>query len=200
MALIGYQRVSTDKQNTEAQQRALQEFGCDKIFTDHAVSGTATTRDGLDEALSYLREGDTLVVWKLDRLGRNTRHVLEILDQLHERGISFMSLKDSIHTDANGSAMQRAMSEAMITIMAAFAKLERDQLSERTKAGLETARKHGRGGGRREVTIQDKDVRWAKQLHDEGYSVKEIQEKIGKTRATVYRYLNIAREAELSPR
>jgi len=196
MALIGYGRVSTDKQNTEAQQRALDKAGCDRIYTDSDTSGTITDRPELNKALDHLRKGDTLVVWKLDRLSRSPSHISQIVNHLYDSGINFRSLEDGIEADANGSTMQRAVSEMMITIMAAFAKLERDTLSERTKAGLETARQHGRVGGRPEVTAENKLVRQAATRYESGETVPQIASSMGLGKSTVYKYLKIAREAE----
>ena len=141
MAVIGYARVSTTDQNPQLQLDALHEAGATRVFTDHGVSGATACRPELDACLDHLREGDVLTVWKLDRLGRNTQHVLAVVDQLTSRGIGFRSLTEGLHTDG-------PMGKAMLTIMAAFAQLERDTMIERTRAGLAAAAANGRKGGR----------------------------------------------------
>lgn len=206
MALIGYARVSTGDQNTEAQHRALTDAGCERVFTDHATSGKTTSRPELDRMLEHLRSGDQVIVWKLDRLGRDTRHLLELLERFHAEGVSFRSIHDGITTDPSGGTMARAMAEAMLTIISAFSKLERDQISERTKAGLETARAHGRVGGRPVVEADHPDVLRAKELHSKGFSASDIGKHLARdvkrkdgiternvplSRATVYRYLSM---------
>jgi DNA invertase Pin-like site-specific DNA recombinase len=192
MALIGYARVSTGDQNTESQLRDLEGAGCERLFVDQGVSGTKASRPELDKMLDHLRSGDVVVVWKLDRLGRNTRNTLEMLDLLHGRGVGFQSLRDGIKTDPHGNAMERAMAEAMLTIISAFSQLERDTISERTRAGLETARAHGRHGGRPEVGPEHPHVRRAKELRDKrGWTIAEICKDLGKSRATVHRYLSM---------
>jgi DNA invertase Pin-like site-specific DNA recombinase len=128
LAIIGYARVSTTDQNPQLQLDALEEAGAIRIFTDHGVSGSTALRPELDACLDHLREGDVLTVWKLDRLGRNTQHVLAVIDQLTSRAIGFRSITEGLHTDG-------PMGRAMLTIMAAFAQLERDTMIERTRAG-----------------------------------------------------------------
>ncbi|QDC17461.1 recombinase family protein (plasmid) [Rhodococcus ruber] len=181
MAVIGYARVSTADQNPQLQLDALEAAGVARVFTDHGVSGTQTTRPQLDAALDYVREGDTLVVWKLDRLGRDTRHVLEVVDQLHERGVGFRSLTEGITTEG-------AMGRAMLTIMAAFAQLERDTMVERTRAGLAAAAAAGRKGGRRPKLDEAQAAR-ARELRAKGMTAAEVGRVLGVSRATVYRYL-----------
>lgn len=182
MALIGYARVSTTDQNPQLQLDALESAGVVKVFTDHGVSGAKTARPQLDAALDYLRDGDTIVVWKLDRLGRNTRHVLEVIDQLHDRGVGFRSLTEGLTTEG-------PMGKAMITIMSAFAQLERDTMVERTRAGLAVAAKNNRKGGRR-PTFTAAQVADARRYKASGMSVPEIMKLTGMSRATVYRLLN----------
>jgi DNA invertase Pin-like site-specific DNA recombinase len=184
MTRIGYARVSTLDQNPELQTKALQSAGCERIFTDHGVSGSKASREQLDKMLEHLRKGDEVVVWKLDRLGRNTRNLLELVDQLENRGVHFQALTEGISTTG-------PMGRAMLTVMSAFAQLERDQLIERTKAGMAVAKGNGRKAGRREVTAEDEAVAKAKAYHVKGNSVAEIQKLIGASRATVYRYLKM---------
>lgn len=138
---IGYARVSTTDQNTEAQERALTEAGCDHVFTDQGVSGAKTSRPGLDKALAALQPGDTLVIWKLDRLGRSLKHLLSIVENLSEQGVHFSSLTDGFDTNTAGGKM-------VFSVMGAMAEYERNLISERTKVGLATARLKGKTGGK----------------------------------------------------
>ena len=138
--------------------------------------------------LDRLGPGDEVVVWKLDRLGRNTRHLLELLDGFKARGIKFRSLRDGIATDP-ASEVGGAMAQAMVTIISAFAQLERDQLSELTKAGMAAAAANGRKAGRREVTADHDKVKRAHELKTRGLKPVDIGKIVGASRATVYRYL-----------
>ncbi len=134
--IIGYVRVS-DKDQTEALQvDALKAVGCDIIYGDHGVSGSIKKRRGLDEMLSSLKQGDTLVVWKLDRLGRSTIHLLQLLDDLRNRGVDFQAITQGIDTTT-------AIGRMLYGQLAVFAEFERENISERTKAGMEAARKRG---------------------------------------------------------
>ncbi|ERI35245.1 recombinase family protein (plasmid) [Arthrobacter sp. TES] len=190
MTRLGYARVSLTDQNTDLQLRELEQAGCERIYQDHGVSGTRVSRPELDKLLDRLGRGDEVVVWKLDRLGRNTRHLLELLDDFKARGIKFRSVRDGIATDPD-SEIGGAMAQAMVTIIAAFAQLERDQLSERTRAGMAVAAAMGRRAGRREVTAEDRKVRRAKELKAQGLQPADIGKIIGVSRATVYRYLSM---------
>lgn len=181
MAIIGYARVSTTDQNPQLQLDALNDAGAARIFTDHGVSGSAAQRPELDACLDHLREGDVLTVWKLDRLGRNTQHVLTVVDQLTSRGIGFRSLTEGLHTDG-------PMGKAMLTIMAAFAQLERDTMIERTRAGLAAAAANGRKGGRPRK-VDDADATRARGFREKGIAAADIAKMLGVSRATVYRYL-----------
>ncbi|MEG8180244.1 recombinase family protein [Nocardia terpenica] len=182
MAIIGYARVSTTDQDPQLQLDALKTAGAKRIFTDHGVSGAKTQRPELDRCLDHLREGDVLAVWKLDRLGRNTVHVLQLIEQLTERGIGFRSLTEGLHTDG-------PMGKAMLTIMAAFAQLERDTMIERTRAGLAAAAANNRKGGRPRK-VDDEDAAKARELKAKGLTAKDIAKMLGCSRATVYRYLS----------
>jgi DNA invertase Pin-like site-specific DNA recombinase len=177
MTLIGYARVSTLDQNPDLQHHALEEAGCVRVFTEHA-SGSKADRPQLNAALDYLRPGDTLVVWKLDRLGRNTQHVLAVIEQLKQRQIGFRSLTEALDTTG-------PMGQAMLTIMAAFAQLERDTIIERTRAGLKAAAANNRHGGR----PPKGDVTKVRKLKAAGLTVPEIAEASHLSRATIYRYL-----------
>ena len=190
MTRLGYARVSTADQDTELQIRELEAAGCERIYRDHGISGTKASRPELDKMLDRLSKGDEVVVWKLDRLGRNTRHLLELLDNFKARGIKFRSLRDGIATDPD-SQLGGAMAQAMITIISAFAQLERDQLSERTKAGMAIAASHGRKAGRREISAHHANVKQAHKLKDQGLKPADIGKIIGTSRATVYRYLKM---------
>jgi DNA invertase Pin-like site-specific DNA recombinase len=185
MGSIGYARVSTVDQNAEPQRVALKAAGCSRIFTDHGVSGTKASRPELDKMLDHLRDGDEVVVWKLDRLGRNTRNLLALIDDLEHRGVHFRSVTEGISTTG-------PMGRAMLTVMSAFAQLERDQLAERTKAGMAAAAEHGRKAGRREVTTAHAKVKRARDLKAQGLTPADIGKIIGASRATVYRYLSLA--------
>src|SRR2546421_10016956 len=134
--LIGYARVSTQDQTLNLQKDALEKRGCSKIFTDTA-SGATTERKGLDEALAYVRVGDSLVVWKLDRLGRSLKHLIETISTLNNRKIGFQSVTENIDTTTSGGKL-------IFHIFGALAEFERDIIRERTKAGLEAARARGR--------------------------------------------------------
>src|SRR5688500_147734 len=139
MALIGYARVSTTEQHLHLQQDALSAAGCLKIYTD-TISGATSERKGLAEALDYIRAGDTLVVWRLDRLGRSLKDLIERITQLHSRNIGFKSLTENIDTTTSGGKL-------IFHIFGALAEFERDIIKERTNAGLTAARDHSRPGG-----------------------------------------------------
>ncbi|MBL5964570.1 recombinase family protein [Lelliottia amnigena] len=139
--LIGYVRVSTNDQNTDLQRQALERAGCDQIF-EEKMSGTVANRPVIKKLLRTLNEGDTLVVWKLDRLGRSMRNLVLLVDELRQRGIHFRSLTDSIDTSS-------PMGRFIFHIMSALAEMERELIVERTRAGLAAARENGRIGGRR---------------------------------------------------
>ena len=174
-------RVSTTDQNPQLQLDALEEAGATRIFTDHGVSGSTASRPHLDACLDHLRAGDVLTVWKLDRLGRNTQNVLAVVDDLTSRGIGFRSLTEGLHTEG-------PMGTAMLTIMAAFAQLERDTMIERTRAGLAAAAANGRKGGRPRK-VDDADAAKARQLREKGIAASDVAKMLGVSRATVYRYL-----------
>ncbi|MGO4431740.1 recombinase family protein [Paenarthrobacter sp. RAF9] len=190
MARLGYARVSLVDQNTDLQIRELEAAGCERIYKDQGISGTRVSRPELDRMLDRLGQGDEVVVWKLDRLGRNTRHLLELLDGFKGRGIKFRSLRDGIATDP-ASEVGGAMARAMVTIISAFAQLERDQLSERTKAGMAAAAANGRKAGRKEVTAEHEKVKRARDLRTRGLKPADIGKIVGASRATVYRYLSM---------
>jgi DNA invertase Pin-like site-specific DNA recombinase len=184
LAVIGYARVSTIDQDPQLQLDALKHAGAARIFTDHGVSGSKAGRPQLDACLDHLREGDVLTVWKLDRLGRNTQNVLALVDELTSRSIGFCSLTEGLHTDG-------AMGKALLTIMAAFAQLERDTMIERTRAGLAAAAANGRKGGRPRK-VDDAAAAKAGSMREKGINATDIAKMLGVSRATVYRYLDDA--------
>ena len=178
--LIGYARVSTQDQNLDLQLDALERAGAEKVFTD-AVSGAKAARPGLDEALSHLRSGDTLVVWRLDRLGRSLRHLIDTIQALSDRGIGFKSLQEAIDTTTPGGKL-------VFHVFGALAEFERDLIRERTNAGLKAARARGRNGGRPK-SLTDKQLTQAKVLiKDPSVSIGEICKTLRISRSTLYRY------------
>lgn len=177
--LIGYARVSTPEQDLTPQLVALTDAGCERTFSDKA-SGAKANRAGLVEALSHARKGDTLVVWKLDRLGRTMKGLVDLAADLADRGIGFRSLTDGI--DTAGSA-----GKLVFHIMAAMAEMERDLNRERTTAALIVARREGRVGGRKTV-MTPKRLAAARKLLAGGMTVREVAPAIGVSVPTLYRH------------
>src|SRR5512144_2575676 len=182
--LVGYARVSTLEQTLALQQDALTKAGCERIFTDTA-SGSRTDRSGLDQSLAFLRDGeDTLVVWRLDRLGRSLRHLIDTIGTLQERGIGFRSLQEQIDTTTSGGKL-------VFHVFGALAEFERDLIRERTQAGLAAARARGRVSGRRKA-LDARKVQIARQLHkDKSNSIADICRTLRVCRATPYRYVRL---------
>lgn len=184
--LIGYARVSTVDQNVTLQTDELKKAGCEKIFRDK-VSGAKSDRPGLQEAIDFLREGDSLVVWRLDRLGRSLKHLLETVSLLEERAIGFRSLQEAIDTTTNGGRL-------IFHIFGALAEFERTLIRERTLAGLRAARARGRKGGRPRA-LDTKKTELAYRLYDERkHSMKEICQILSISKPTLYAYLNQRKE------
>ena len=183
MALIGYARVSTTEQHLHLQQDALSAAGCLKIYTD-TISGTKSERKGLDDALSYIRGGDTLVVWRLDRLGRSLKDLIERITDLHSRNIGFKSLTENIDTTTSGGKL-------IFHIFGALAEFERDIITERTNAGLTAARARGRQGGRPRSSLSDENkLQMARQMYaNKNLPVREICKALGIPRSTFYKYV-----------
>ena len=178
--LLGYARVSTADQNHTAQSDALRAAGCSRIWTEKA-SGATTSRPELTDLLAQLGEGDVLVVWRLDRLGRSLPHLLQIVEDLEARGAGLRSLTESIDTTT-------ASGRLIFSIFAALADFERNLIRERTQVGLAAARARGRVGGRpRKMTVNK--VRQAKKMRDSGMAQTEIAEILGVGRTTLYRHL-----------
>jgi DNA invertase Pin-like site-specific DNA recombinase len=180
--LIGYARVSTEEQNLDLQRDALQKAGCEQVFTDR-VSGRKDNRPGLTEALSHLRTGDTLVVWRLDRLGRSLRHLIDTVTELQAREIGFQSITESINTTTSGGKL-------VFHIFGALAEFEREIIRERTNAGLQAARARGRNGGRPKK-LTKKQIEMLQHLAaDKTHTVAEICKTLGIGRTAFYRYVN----------
>jgi DNA invertase Pin-like site-specific DNA recombinase len=178
--LVGYARVSTQDQNLELQQDALKATKCERIFEDK-LSGVKAARPGLEDAISFMRPGDTLVVWKLSRLGRSLKQLIETMQRLAEKGIELKSLNESLDTTT-------AAGKLLFHIIAAFAQFERDNMIENTKAGLDAARARGKKGGRRRVMDDKKKAQALALRADPDRPIKEICETLGISRATFYRY------------
>lgn len=162
---------------------SLEKFGCEKVFTDH-MSGAKSNRPGLETAIEFVRSGDTLVVWRLDRLGRNMEDLITIVNRLNNRGVSFHSLQENITMDKSSSTGQ-----LMFHLFAAFAEFERNLILERSAAGRADARARGRFGGRPEKLCKS-DLELMKTLIDNGTPIKTIAERWNVSRKTIYRYLN----------
>ena len=186
---IGYARVSTGLQNLNLQEDRLNQYGCEKIFSDH-ISGAKSKRPGLDKAIEFARSGDTIVVWRLDRLGRNMADLITLVNELNNRGVSFHSLEENITMDKSSSTGQ-----LLFHLFAAFAEFERNLILERSSAGRIAARARGRYGGRPEK-LNQKDLNLLKTLYDNGTPIKTIAEQWQVSRTTIYRYLNKLEEKE----
>jgi DNA invertase Pin-like site-specific DNA recombinase len=178
---IGYARVSTQDQTLNLQKDALKKIGCTKIFTD-IVSGSKAERIGLEEAQNFLREGDTLVVWRLDRLGRSLKHLIETITELNNRKIGFKSITENIDTTTSGGKL-------VFHIFGALAEFERDIIRERTQAGLQAARARGRKGGRPKLLSGKKAAHLRELYNNKNNSIDEICKTLNISRTTLYRYI-----------
>lgn len=187
MALIGYARVSTAEQDTALQTDALHRAGCEKIFEDTA-SGTKAERPGLAAALAYLRDGDVLVVWRLDRLGRSLPHLIEVVDGLQARGVGFRSLSEDMDTTTPGGRL-------VFHVFGALGQFERDLIRERTRAGLAAAAARGRKGGRKPVVTTDKLQR-AKAYMAQGLTVREAAARVKVSKTSLYVALQAERTVQ----
>ena len=186
--LVGYARISTPDQSLDLQKDALAKAGCEKAFEDIA-SGAKTSRDGLDQALKYVRTGDTLVVWRLDRLGRSLRHLVDVVADLQVRGVGIRSLQENIDTAT-------ASGKLFLHVFGALAEFERELIRERTIAGLRAAADRGRTGGRPRLMDAQK-VQLAQTLHrNKTIAVGEICRTLGVSKGTLYR--NLASKSNLA--
>lgn len=178
---IGYARVSTADQNPDLQEDALQKAGCEKIFRDVA-SGAVDSRKGLAEAIDYARDGDTLVVWKLDRLGRSLKHLIETVNGLADRKVGFQSLRESMDTTTSGGKL-------IFHVFGALAEFERELIRERTQAGLRAARARGRNGGR-PAKMDARKINMAQALMENpNANITDVCNTLRVSRATLYRHL-----------
>lgn len=178
---VGYERVSTDDQNLGLQRDALVAAGCNKFFSDK-ISGSKFDRPGLAECLNFLREGDVLVVWRLDRLGRSLKDLIGIVEDLEKRGIGFRSLQEAIDTTTSGGKL-------VFHLFGALAEFERNLIRERTIAGLQAARARGRKGGRKQKLTKQEIEIGVSLSHDPTRTVTSICEHLGICRQTYYRYI-----------
>lgn len=179
---IGYARVSTDEQNPDLQIDALKKAGCERIYTDK-TSGARNERKELTEALSYARKGDCLVVWRLDRLGRSLKHLIEIVEGLETAGVGFVSLQEGFDTTTSGGRL-------VFQIFGALAEFERNLIKERTNAGLKAARARGRIGGRKAKLSLEQIETLRNMYESKAHTVKEICRVFKITKPTFYRYVN----------
>ena len=180
--LIGYARVSTEDQNLALQHDALCAAGCDRIFDDK-VSGVKSERPGLAKALGQLRDGDTLVVWRLDRMGRSLKDLIARTEELKEMGVGLKSLQESIDTTSSGGQM-------IFHMFGALAEFKRNLIRERTQAGLKAARARGHKGGRKKVLDRKKRAHAVQLYHSREHTIPEICELMGIARATLYAYVD----------
>ena len=182
MAKIGYARVSTKDQNLDLQLAELEKVGCEKVYSEHKSGLKA--RLELAEAIKYLRKGDILVVYKFDRLGRSLSDLLNIISELHEKGVEIMSLKDNIDTSSTSGKL-------MMHIFASLAEFERDLIIERTQAGRKAAMARGKKMGRPKLK-RNKKAKATAMLYEKNLSIDQIQEQLGiRSKSTVYRYLRM---------
>jgi DNA invertase Pin-like site-specific DNA recombinase len=178
--IFGYARVSTQDQNLDMQLDALKKYGCEQIFQEK-ITTRKTERPQLEEMLKVLRTGDKVIVFKLDRISRSTKHLIELSEHFVSKCVQFVSIQDNIDTST-------PMGRFFFRVMASLAELERDIISDRTKAGLESARARGRNGGR--PPVQKKNMELAlKMYNSKEYSISEIVKATGVSQATLYRYL-----------
>lgn len=177
MQKIGYARVSTKNQVLDSQIDALESYGCDRIFSEK-ISGRKINRTELDKCLDYLREGDTLVITKLDRLGRTTKQLIELAQHLEDEGIDLQIIDTNINT-------KDAMGKMFFTLMSAFAELEANLLSERTKKGLDAARARGRKGGRPAIDEETKNL-VRKLYYSREYTIEDICKMTKVSRTSIY--------------
>lgn len=185
---IGYIRVSKHEQNEALQRDALKEAGCEKYFND-VMTGSKFERKGLEQLLAFARSGDTLIVWKLDRLGRSLKDLIETLNLLKDQGVDFISLTEKIDTTTPGGKL-------IFHLMGALAEFERDLIRERTNAGLAAARARGHVGGRpKKLSTNGKVALALRLVEDPHHSIDDICSTLGISRSTLYRYIREAKRA-----
>ena len=180
---IGYARVSTDDQNLDLQLDALTRAGCEQVFTDHGVSGALIQREGLSQAIAAVERGDVLVVWKLDRLGRSLSFLIELIEKLRNEGAGFESLSDGINTISAGGKL-------VFHIMGALAEFERSLISERSKAGMQAARRRGKHLGRPHKLSREQINHAAQMIQEGRETVSGMAGLLSVDRTTLYRALN----------
>lgn len=186
---IGYARVSTLEQNLDLQIDALKKDGCEKIISDR-ISGSVAERNGLIKLKEDLRKGDTLIVWRLDRLGRSLKDLIKWVEWFEEHGISFKSLQESIDTSTSTGKL-------VFHIFGALSEFERNLIHERTRAGMDAARARGRQGGRPRKLNQDKRQLTIDLYQGRKHSIKQICEMVGISKPTLYKYVDVKRRVHL---
>lgn len=184
VTVFGYTRVSSKDQNSESQEEALRRVGCARIYRDIA-SGALSERSGLEQCLEDLSEGDTLLVWKLDRLGRSMPHLVQVVNFLKEKGVCFKSLTEGVVDTTNPAG------ELIYSVFAALAQFERGLIRERTQAGLAAAKNKGRIGGRPALSTSDRKVKLAQEMTEKGMKIQDVCLALGISRSTYYRYLKL---------
>jgi len=185
--LVGYARVSTDDQNLDLQRDALNQAGCNQIFEDQ-LSGAKAERPGLQKALQYARAGDNLVVWRLDRLSRSLKDLIEMVALLEGKGIGLKSLQEAIDTQTSGGKL-------IFHIFGALAEFERNLIRERTQAGLQAARARGRKGGRPKALDKNKQALAVKLYDEKKHSVDQVCQMMGISKPTLYKYIEASRKS-----
>lgn len=183
--LVGYARVSTDDQNLHLQRDALDQAGCEQIFEDQ-FSGAKAERPGLQQVLQYARSGDTIVVWRLDRLSRSLKDLIEMVTLLESKGIGLRSLQEVIDTSSSSGKL-------IFHIFGALAEFERNLIRERTQAGLQAARARGRKGGRPKALNKDKQALAVKLYDEKKHTIDQICEMMGVSKPTLYKYIQAAK-------
>ncbi|MCF6765788.1 recombinase family protein [Thiotrichales bacterium 19S3-7] len=184
---VGYARVSTLEQNLDMQVDALKNAGCERIITDEA-SGSVADRAGLLQVKDILRTGDTLVVWRLDRLGRTLKHLIDWIHQLDEEGIEFQSLQESIDTSSSSGKL-------VFHLFGALSEFERNLIRERTQAGLAAARSRGKQGGRPKKLSKDKRKLAVTLYNDQKHSISQICDISGISKPTLYKYIKESKKS-----
>ena len=182
---IGYARVSTKEQNLDLQIDSLKKSGCEKIYQDFGISGSKASRPELDKMLENLRTGDIVIIWKLDRLGRSLKDLVNLIERFNSMNVGLQSLNDPVDTTT-------PQGKLIFNIFASLAEFERDLIRERTKAGLESARARGRLGGKPKglSAVAEKTSKTAQTLYESGdYTVKEMVQQLSISKGTLYNYL-----------